>query len=70
MEAVEANLFYFFENWLMKLKFFNLRNIQIHTFKQNLTCIYLSVRAILKVTFQCETPCRTVKLTCIQIIFP
>ena len=28
-EAVEASLCYFFENWLMKLKFFNLRNIQI-----------------------------------------
>ena len=26
-------------------------------FKQNLTCIFLSVRAILKETFQCETPC-------------
>jgi hypothetical protein len=29
LEAVEANLCYFFENWLMKLKFPNLRNIQI-----------------------------------------
>ena len=29
LEAVEANLCYFFENWLMKLKFFNLKNIQI-----------------------------------------
>ena len=27
------------------------------TFKQNLTCIFLSVRGILKETFQCETPC-------------
>ena len=27
------------------------------TFRQNLTCIFLSVRAILKETFQCETPC-------------
>jgi hypothetical protein len=27
------------------------------TFKRNLTCIFLSVRAILKETFQCETPC-------------
>ena len=27
-------------------------------FKQNLTCIFLSVRGILKETFQCETPCR------------
>ena len=27
-------------------------------FKQNLTSIFLSVRAILKETFQCETPCR------------
>ena len=26
-------------------------------FKQNLTYIFLSVRAILKETFQCETPC-------------
>ena len=40
----------------MKLKFFNLRNMQIPS-KQNLTCIFLSVRAILKETFQCETPC-------------
>ena len=30
---------------------------QKHTFRQNLTCIFLSVRAILKETFQCETPC-------------
>ena len=29
------------------------------TFKRNLTCIFLSVRAILKETFQCETPCKT-----------
>ena len=28
-EAVEASLCYFFENWLMKLKFPNLRSIQI-----------------------------------------
>ena len=28
-EAVEASLCYFFENWLMKLKFPNLRNMQI-----------------------------------------
>ena len=27
------------------------------TFRQNLTCIFLSVRAILKETVQCETPC-------------
>ena len=27
-------------------------------FKQNLTSIFLSVRAILKETFQCETPCK------------
>ena len=27
------------------------------TFKQNLTCIFLSVRVNLKETFQCETPC-------------
>ena len=33
LEAVEANLCYFFENWLMKLKFFNLRNIPIHSNK-------------------------------------
>jgi hypothetical protein len=26
---LQANLGYFFENWLMKLKFANLRNIQI-----------------------------------------
>ena len=30
------------------------------TFKLNLTCIFLSVRGILKETFQCETPCRIV----------
>ena len=29
MEAIEAILCYFFENWLMKLKFSNLRNTQI-----------------------------------------
>ena len=29
-----------------------------NTSKQNLTCIFLSVRGILKETFQCETPCR------------
>ena len=28
------------------------------TFKQNLTCIFLSVRVNSKETFQCETPCR------------
>ena len=28
------------------------------TFKQNLTCIFLSVRFNLKETFQCETPCK------------
>ena len=50
-EAGEDSLCNFFENWLMKLKFFNLRNMQ------NLTCIFLSVRGILKETFQCETPC-------------
>jgi hypothetical protein len=27
------------------------------TFKQNLTCIFVSLRAILKETFQCEKPC-------------
>ena len=54
-EAVEASLCYFFGNWLMKLKFPNLRNI--HTFRQILTSIFLSVRAILKETVQCETPC-------------
>ena len=27
------------------------------TFRQNLTCIFLSARAILKETVQCETPC-------------
>ena len=26
-------------------------------FKQNLTCIFISVRGTLKETFQCETPC-------------
>ena len=33
-EAVEASLCYFFENCLMKLKFQNLRNMQVCTFKQ------------------------------------
>ena len=28
-----------------------------NTFKQNLTCIFLSVRVNSKETFQCETPC-------------
>ena len=28
-----------------------------NTFKQTLTCIFLSVRVNLKETFQCETPC-------------
>ena len=32
-EAVEANLRYLFENWLMKLKFPDLRNIQIPSSK-------------------------------------
>ena len=59
-EAVEAILCYFFKNWLMKLRFPNLRNIHYtDTFKQNLTCIFLSVRVNLKETFQCETPCST-----------
>ena len=31
-------------------------------FKQNLTSIFLSVRAILKETVQCETPCRKIKM--------
>ena len=31
------------------------------TFKQNLTCIFQSVRGVLKETFQCETPCITYK---------
>ena len=39
---IEANLCYFFENWLVKLKFYT------DTFKQNSTCIFLSVRTILK----------------------
>ena len=33
LEAVEASLCYFFENWLMKLKFPNLRNMQISSSK-------------------------------------
>ena len=38
------------------------------TFKQNLTCIFLSVRAFLKETFQCETPCINPRLlACICI---
>ena len=32
------------------------------TFRQILTSIFLSVRAILKETFQCETPCTLVSL--------
>ena len=32
MEAVEAILCYFFENWLLKLKFPNLRNTQIPSY--------------------------------------
>ena len=28
-----------------------------NTFKQNLTCIFLSVKGNSKETFQCETPC-------------
>ena len=28
-----------------------------NTFKQNLTCIFLSLRVNLKETFQCKTPC-------------
>ena len=55
--AVDASLCQFFENWLMKLKFPNLKNIHTVTFQQNLTCIFLSVRVNLKETFQCETPC-------------
>ena len=55
-EAVEASLCYFFENLLMKLKFFILRSIQIPS-KENLTSIFLSVRCNLKETFQCVTPC-------------
>ena len=41
-EAVEASLCYFFENWLMKLKFPNLRNIQIPSNKIYLAYFYLS----------------------------
>ena len=57
-EAVEASLCYFFDNWLMETQ---ISQPQEYTdaFKQNLTCIFLSVRAILKETFQCETPCNT-----------
>ena len=45
-----------FDNWLMETQ---ISQPQEYTdaFKQNLTCIFLSVRAILKETFQCETPC-------------
>ena len=36
LDAVEANLCYFFEKWLMKLKFPNLRNMQVPSKKSNL----------------------------------
>jgi hypothetical protein len=38
------------------------------TFRQILTSIFLSVRAILKETFQCETPC-TMHSKCFKNIF-
>ena len=38
VDLVEASLCYFFENWLMKLKFFYLRNTTQILSKQNRTC--------------------------------
>ena len=50
---VEANLCYFFENWLMKLKLSNL--YYTNTFKQNLAYFYLS-EPILKTHFAMVDP--------------
>ena len=46
-ETVEASLFHFFENWLMKLKFLNLLRL----------LILLPLRADLLCILQYETPC-------------
>ena len=54
-KKVKFNLEKFFKKWLMKLKFPNLRNIQIPSNNMELAYFYLSVN--LKETFQCETPC-------------
>ena len=36
------------------------------TFKQNLSCLFLSVRGISKETFQFETPCTLSMITLLQ----
>ena len=41
LEAVEASLCYFFDNWLMKLKCPNLRNTQIPSFWPK-SCFYMA----------------------------
>ena len=37
------------------------------TFKQNVTCMFLSAKIILKETFQCETPCTFLIYTVLSV---
>ena len=55
LEAVEANLCHFFENWLMKLKFPNLRNMQTPSNKIFLAYFYL-LKPFQKKHFNVEHP--------------
>ena len=58
LEAVDASQCYFFENWLLCLKIYNLRIPKLPSNKI-ITCVFLSARVNLKGTLQYETPCKT-----------
>ena len=65
LEAVEASLNYFFENWLMKLNF-QTSGVP----KQNLNCIFLPFSQFKKNIFQCEQPCSMVLSLLVRIHDP
>ena len=56
LEAVEASICHFFKKLVNETQISKPQEYT-DTFKQNLSCLFLSVRGILKETFQCETLC-------------
>ena len=56
-EAVEANQYYFFENWFMKLKCPSLLKPLCRHHNSTKLWLLLPLRAIYFSTFQYETPC-------------
>ena len=44
--SVRGRPMFFLKFWFIKLEFFYLRNTQIHTFKQNITFIFLSGQSV------------------------